>query len=180
MPPESTELRADGWLLRRPDADTEAAAALALLHDPDVARWNPAPLVVDVASAADWCRRGADWSSGGHATFSILDAATGAFAGNVSVHNIDVEQGTADVGYRIAPGHRNRGAATAGVRAATAFALDDLGLFRVQLLHAVPNTASCRVADKAGFTLEGTMRLGGAYGDQRFDEHLHARLRSDD
>ncbi len=180
MPPASTELRVDGWLLRPPDAETEAGAALALLHDPDVAQWNPAPLVVDLASAAEWCRRGADWSSGSHATFSILDAATGAFVGNVSIHNIDVEQGTADVGYRIAAGYRNRGVASAGVRAATAFALDDLGLFRVQLLHAVPNVASCRVAEKAGFTLEGTMRLGGAYGDQRHDEHLHARLRGDD
>lgn len=112
----------------------------------------------------------------------MVVAATGAFAGNVSVHNIDPEHRTADLGYRIAAAHRGRGVATAAVDAATSWALDADGgpdLFRIQLLHAVPNEASCRVAAKAGFTLEGTLRSAGVYAGTRLDEHLHARLRTD-
>jgi RimJ/RimL family protein N-acetyltransferase len=149
-----------------------------LLTDPEVDRWNPAPAVVDLATAADWCRRGADWSAGGHATFSVV-ADGGAFAGNVSLHNIDHDHGTADVGYRVMAAWRGRGVATFAVREATAFAFEWLGLFRVQLFHAVPNLASCRVAEKAGFTLEVTLRSAGVYDGVRMDEHLHARLRTD-
>jgi RimJ/RimL family protein N-acetyltransferase len=154
---------------------------LELLTEPEVDLWNPAPAVHDLQSAADWCRRGADGSSGDHATFSIVVEATGALAGNVSVHNIDPEHRTADIGYRVAAAWRGRGVATAAVRAATAYALaeDGLFLFRVQLLHAVPNEASCRVAAKAGFTLEGTLRSAGVYAGERLDEHLHARLATD-
>jgi RimJ/RimL family protein N-acetyltransferase len=44
----------------------------------------------------------------------------------------------------------------------------------------VANPASCRVAEKAGFRLEGTMRASFRAEDgQRYDEHLHARLATD-
>jgi RimJ/RimL family protein N-acetyltransferase len=52
----------------------------------------------------------------------------------------------------------------------------DLGLARIQLEHAVANTGSCRVATKAGFGLEGTLR--SAYLDSlgvRHDEQVHGR-----
>jgi RimJ/RimL family protein N-acetyltransferase len=44
----------------------------------------------------------------------------------------------------------------------------------------VENAASCGVARKAGFLLEGTLRESYRYADGRFhDEHLHARLATD-
>jgi RimJ/RimL family protein N-acetyltransferase len=168
----------DGLVLRPPGPE-EAADALALLRDPEVDRWNPAPAVVDLASAADWCARGADWSSGAHATFSIIDEATDDFVGNISLHNIDPELHNADVGYRIAAHHRGRGAATAALRAVTTWAFDDLRLFRIQLFHAVANAASCRTAEKAGYVLEGTLRGSGLVDGVRHDEHVHGRLRTD-
>ena len=173
-----TELRGPGIVLR-PPRPSEAADALALLTEPEVDRWNPAPAVTDLATAEDWCRRGADWTVGNHATFSILTDPGGAFAGNISLHNIDTEHLSADVGYRIASAHRDRGVATEALRLVAAYAFHDRGLFRVQLLHAVANPASCRVAEKAGFTLEGTLRLAAIYAGRREDEHVHARLRTD-
>jgi RimJ/RimL family protein N-acetyltransferase len=180
---EPVELRSDdGRLLLRPPRRSEAVAALALLTDPDTRQWNPAPLVVDVVSARDWCDRGADWAAGGHATFSIVDATDpdGAFLGNVSVYELDLEAAAASVGYRFAPAHRGRGVATTALRTVTAWAFRDVRLFRMQLFHAVDNPASCAVACKAGYLLEGTLRSGSSYGDGlRHDEHLHARLASD-
>ena len=45
--------------------------------------------------------------------------------------------------------------------------------------HAVANPASCKVALRAGFPLEGLLRQSFVYGDgQRYDEHLHARRHS--
>ena len=173
------ELESDGVRLRRPSADTDAGAALELFTDPDVVLWNPAPSVVDLDSAAAWCRRNADWSSGDHATFSVVSADTGALTGTVSIHRIDTEHGTAEIGYRIHPSARGRGVGTAAVRGATTYAFETLGLHRVTLVHSVENVASCRVAAKAGYLLEATLRSAGVYAGARHDEHLHSRLRSD-
>jgi RimJ/RimL family protein N-acetyltransferase len=170
------ELVAPGGLRLRPPNPSEAADALAMLRDPDVMLWNGAPLVVDEESAAAWCERGGDWSDGGHATFTVLDPA-GRLAGNVSLHRIDWDHLNAEIGYRVAPWARGRGVATASLAAATDWALGELGLVRVQLLHAVENPASCRVAEKAGYEVEGTLRLAMRYGDGRlYDDHLHAKL----
>lgn len=166
-----------GGLVLRPPAASDAAEALALVLDPDVRHWNPCPAVVDLASARAWCQRGGDWTTGDHATFTIEAGA--AYAGNVSLHSIDSEQSSGSIGYRIAPAHRGRGIATAAVDAVTSFAFAELGLVRVQLLHAVPNEASCRVAVKAGFAHEGTLRSSGDYDGVRHDEHVHGRLCTD-
>ncbi|MFC7614839.1 GNAT family N-acetyltransferase [Actinokineospora soli] len=56
---------------------------------------------------------------------------------------------------------------------------DDLKLHRLYLDHSTANTASCRVATKAGFTPEGTLRGAGLHADGWHDMHLHSRLRTD-
>jgi RimJ/RimL family protein N-acetyltransferase len=177
---EQVEIAAGRFHLRPPSA-ADAADALAMLRDPDTVRWNPVPRVVDVDTARDWCERAADWSDGSHATFAVLDAVTGRFVGNVSLWRIDLaDQRTAAVGYRSAPWARGLGVATAAVRAVTGWAFGALGVERVELPHAVANQASCRVAEKAGFRLEGTLRASFRAEDgQRYDEHLHARLATD-
>ena len=181
---EPVELTSDdGRLLLRPPRRSEAAAALAMLTDPDVQQWNPAPAVVDVATARDWCDRGADWTNGGHATFSILDASDpSTYLGNISLFELALDPAHAQgsIGYRIAPPHRRRGVATIALRTVTAWAFRDVRLFRIQLFHAVANEPSCGVAERAGYRLEGVLRSGSTYGDGlRYDEHLHARLAND-
>lgn len=177
---EHVEIAAGAWQLRPPSPD-EAADALAMLQDPLTVLWNPAPKVVDLASARDWCERGADWSDGTHATFSVLDATSGRLLGNVSLWQVDLaEDRDASIGYRTAPWARGRGVATASVGAVTRWAFGALGVERIALPHAVDNLASCRVAEKCGYPAEGVLR--GAYradDGSRHDEHLHARLATD-
>jgi RimJ/RimL family protein N-acetyltransferase len=180
-PIEHVEIAA-GRLQLRPPSENEASDALAMLLDPDVARWNPGPDAkdLDLEQARAWCRRGADWSDGGHATFAVLDATTGRLLGNVSLHKIDREQQDAEVGYRVAPWARGQGVATAGLAAVSRWAFGALDLVRIEAFHSVVNVASCRVAEKAGYLFEGTLRQSFIYGDGvRHDEHLHARLASD-
>jgi RimJ/RimL family protein N-acetyltransferase len=151
-----------------------------MLIDPEVALWNPAPGVTDHDAAAAWCRRGADWTSGTHATFSMVDPADDSLLGNISLFAIDREQATAQVGYRIAAHARGHGLATTALSAICDWAFAEHQLFRIEIRHAVENVRSCRVATKAGFAQEGTLRLAAVYGDgRRHDEHLHARLASD-
>ncbi len=167
-------------LLIRPPAPEEARRAYELMNDPDVRRWNPTRECPDLATAEAWLRDGADWSAGTHATWSALDPTTGLLVGNVSLFAIDTDDLVAKIGYRVHPDARGRGVARQMVDAVTRWAFESRGLMRVQLEHAVPNLASCRVAVAVGFLLEGTTRSAYAVPDDgREDCHIHGRLATD-
>jgi RimJ/RimL family protein N-acetyltransferase len=173
------ELMTGRLLLRRP-LDDDAVDALAMLQDPDVVRWNPAPAVVDVETARAWCARGSEWSDGTHATWHAVDRLTGRLVANCSVFAIDRDQLTAKVGYRVAPWQRRCGIASEVVGIVTPWAFAEFGLARIQLEHAVANVGSCRVASNSGFTLEGTLRSASRDGlGRRHDDHVHGRLATD-
>lgn len=52
----------------------------------------------------------------------------------------------------------------------------DIGLHRVELQHSTRNVPSCRVAGKAGFSVEGTKRAAVLHSDGWHDMHLHGRV----
>ncbi len=166
-------------LLIRPPEPTEALRAFEMMNDPDVRRWNPTRDCPDLETAEAWLRDGADWSAGTHATWSALDRETGLFVGNVSVFAFDTDDLVAKIGYRVHPDARGRGVARQMVDAVTRWAFTERGLMRVQLEHAVPNAASCRVAMAAGFVVEGTTRSAYAAPHGREDCHIHGRLATD-
>ena len=177
IPIEPTILRTGRWTLRAPSR-LDGQYLLETMQDNATRQWNPAGSVVDLDSAATWCESSADWSGGDHATFSILLDQD--WVGTVAVHAVDRNDRVAEVGYRVHPAHRGRGGATAAVILATNWALTDLGLSRVSIRHAIANPASCGVAERAGYLLEGLLRQAQLGPDGvRYDEHLHARLTSD-
>jgi RimJ/RimL family protein N-acetyltransferase len=53
------------------------------------------------------------------------------------------------------------------------------GLHRIEVHHSTRNPASCRVAERAGYPLEGTKRSQALHTDGWHDMHLHARLATD-
>jgi RimJ/RimL family protein N-acetyltransferase len=69
--------------------------------------------------------------------------------------------------------------ATGATAAVARWALHDLGLHRLELQHSTANQASCRVAAKAGFAVEGTLRSAMQHPDGWHDMHLHARVLGD-
>jgi RimJ/RimL family protein N-acetyltransferase len=163
----------------RRTTERDAAAVLALANDAEVRRRNPVRGVVDLDSAAAWCRESADWSVGAHATWAIVDGAD-RLIGTCALFDIDAGQATAGLGYRVSPHARRAGVARRATDTAARYGFEDLALVRIQLAHSVGNEASCRVATAAGFAPEGTLR--SAYLDftgVRHDEHLHGRLATD-
>jgi len=168
-------------LILRPPAVEDGPQAFELLNDPDVRRWNPGRDCPDLSTAEAWCRAGADWSDGTHATWHAIDRRTLTMVGNVSLFAIETDDRVAKIGYRVRPSARGRGVARQMVDAVTRWAFDARGLMRVQLEHAVGNEASCRVAEAAGFGYEGTARSAYAVpgGSEREDSHIHGRLPSD-
>lgn len=169
----------DAGLVRlRPWRDSDADAVWAALQDPEIRLWNGSG-VGSREDAAELVRGRADWNSGEHASWAVVDG-TDAVVGSVSVHSIDRAQADAEIGYWTAPAARGRGVAAAAVDAACRWAFETLDVDRVELCHAVENPASGRVAEKAGFTYEGHLRRSYRYGDGvKRDELLWSRLSDD-
>ncbi len=97
----------------------------------------------------------------------------------MALRGLDFDDGVANVAYWVLPAARGAGVASRALAAVSAWALDDIGFHRLELDHSTRNHASCRVATKAGYRLEGTKRNAAVHDDGRHDMHLHARVRGD-
>jgi RimJ/RimL family protein N-acetyltransferase len=93
----------------------------------------------------------------GESAFAITDAATGRVLGSIGVRfNEDGDVG--EVGYWMRADARGKGFTTRAVVLASRWAFARGGVARVQLRADTENFGSRRVAEKAGFTLEGVLR----------------------
>ncbi|MFK3984114.1 GNAT family N-acetyltransferase [Micromonospora sp. NPDC050397] len=175
---EPVEISVPGLLLRSWEL-ADAPEVLNAMREPAIFRWNSAPsAAAGLEGAREWVRRRADWSGGDHASFALAEPATRALLGSVSLHRI--YDGDAAIGYWTVAPARGRGLAALAVATVTGWAFQRLNLHRIELCHAVANPASCRVAEKTGYALEGTLRESHRYGDgRRYDEHIHGRLATD-
>lgn len=124
-------------------------------------------------ATADYDERAArDWINGEFDPemhrFVIVDG-DGAIAGTCGLNEIDVRNHRANLGYWRSSDHRGRGFATAAARLLVHHGLRALGLHRIEIIMAVDNIASRRVAERVGATFEGTLRdrllLHGRYHD---------------
>ncbi|TDD45530.1 N-acetyltransferase [Nonomuraea terrae] len=86
------------------------------------------------------------------------ELASGRFAANVDLRDLDWNNRTAEVGYMTAPWARGRGYAGEAVLAIARWLFHRHAFRRLQLRASVANTASQRVAEKAGFVREGVAR----------------------
>jgi RimJ/RimL family protein N-acetyltransferase len=177
-----------GDLHLRPLDEADEAAVARAMEDPGIMRWAAGRAVNDAEPAARarvWLLpRLTGWSSG-TAAFAITDWADGAFLGYVGLRDIHRVPDQAVASYWVTPAARGRNVAARALDTAARWAFspaDEAGLavHRISLDHALANPGSCRVAERAGFPTEGTMR--GSFVDPsglRHDSHLHARLATD-
>jgi RimJ/RimL family protein N-acetyltransferase len=147
--------------------------------DPAIQHWHFQTLT-SMEEAAAWI---AQWEQGWQAEtaacWAVADGDTDEVLGRVALRDISLRGARAQCSYWVLPAARGRGVATRATAELARWALDDLGLHRLELMHSVANPASCRVAVKAGFALEGTLRSALLHPDGWHDVHLHARVRGD-
>ncbi|MDG4825775.1 GNAT family N-acetyltransferase [Asanoa sp. WMMD1127] len=157
----------------RPDDHEVVRAAYA---DPAVQRWHVRSMDALEAQAwvAAWSGR---WKGESGAGWAV--ERDGAVAGQISLRRIDLHDGLAEVSYWVLPAARGAGLAGRALTALTAWSFGTLGLHRIEVAHSTANPASCAVAARAGFALEGTKRSEARHADGWHDMHLHARLATD-
>ncbi|MFD9905346.1 GNAT family N-acetyltransferase [Streptomyces sp. NPDC059063] len=176
---DQPRLPASGGLILRPWAPADAPVVYESFQDPLLQRWH-ARVAESVAEARGWIETWrAEWYEENSAQWAVADAESDEALGRVALRMIALGDGQAEMAYWTAPRARGRGVAFRGVTALTSWALDEIGLHRLELTHSTANEASCRVALKAGYTPEGTKRSAVLHEDGWHDMHLHARVRGD-
>jgi len=153
----------DGVVLLREPGPGDAAAIIAGATTPDVVRYTrvPSPYgAEDLEAILRISREG--WTASTDAVFAVCDAAEpGELLGLVGLHGADLTGepgGTAEVGYWLRTEGRGRGLMTRAVRLVSGWAFDDLGLAVITWYAVAGNDASRRVAEAAGYQVEGTLR----------------------
>ncbi|CAM5232745.1 GNAT family N-acetyltransferase [Streptomyces aurantiogriseus] len=172
-------LPAGDGLVLRPWRTEDAPAVHAAFQDPLMHRWHirAADSEEEVAGWIEEWR--AAWGEERNAQWAVADAESDVVLGRVALREIALGDGVAEVAYWTTAAARGRGVAARATTALAHWALDEIGFHRLELLHAVANDASCRVATKTGFALEGTKRSALLHPDGWHDMHLHARVRGD-
>jgi len=78
--------------------------------------------------------------------------------GMIDLHNIDLENKHAEVGYWLGGEFQGNGVMTDCLKKLLEIGFDELGLHKIKLMAEEVNLASNEVAKKVGFQLEGTLK----------------------
>jgi ribosomal-protein-alanine N-acetyltransferase len=169
----------DGEVLLRWLRDGDARAVAAASRDPDIPRWTFMEEGLTPAGAAAWIERSHRLrNSGALARFAIVDAAGGRFLGQVGV-SVNRPRVSGETFYWVAAPARRRGVATAALRLVSRWALESLGLQRLELFTDPRNRASQGVAGRAGYVREGTLRSYQPFKGRRMDVVVFSLLPAD-
>jgi ribosomal-protein-alanine N-acetyltransferase len=181
VPPE---LRGERVVLR-PYLDADLPRVVEACSDPKTRHWLASiPLPTTDAAAREWLLWQVEGQSlGERIAWCVADPASDSMLAHVGVHGLgEDDPSDVELTYWAHSDARGRGAVTEAVRLAAAHAFaattdGGLGVRRLQLMTAVDNVASRRVATAAGFTEVGRHRnadrLGdGSYTDVLWYDHL--------
>ena len=114
-------------------------------------------------------------ASGRLAPLVVADVESGVILGGGTLHHLDPERGSIEIGYWLLPRARGRGIATKVARVLAAHAFT-LGVQRVAAYVTLDNLESERVLERAGFTREGVIRSLPTSGGRRVDKTIFSLL----
>lgn len=118
------------------------------------------------------------WAEGVSAPFAI-DSTEGEPLGAIEVSPSSHDPVLAGVGYWLRPEARGRGAATEALRLDSRWAFEAVKVERLSLITDPQNTASQRVAERAGFLREGVLRAWHPTREGRRDAVMFSLLPRD-
>jgi RimJ/RimL family protein N-acetyltransferase len=157
-----------GTTALRPWRDSDVPALVRACRDPQIVRWTRVPDNYGESDARAFLLYRYDaLLAGSTAPFAIVSPED-RLLGSVALLRLDWRHRRGEVGYWLAGAARGQGHATRAVEMICQWGIQSLGLERFDLYAAVENHASQRVAERAGFTREATLRsfLRGKDGQQ--------------
>lgn len=116
--------------------------------------------------------------SAGDGMYSFAVTENDVCIGSVSVtRGENIHRLTGELGYYIARERWGRGYATRAVREICRYVFENTDIVRICAEPFADNAASCRVLEKAGFTLEGTLRSNAIKSGRIRDTRIYSLLR---
>lgn len=116
--------------------------------------------------------------SAGDGMYSFAVTENDVCIGSVSVtRGENIHRLTGELGYYIARERWGRGYATRAVREICRYVFENTDIVRIYAEPFADNAASCRVLEKAGFTLEGTLRSNAIKSGRIRDTRIYSLLR---
>jgi ribosomal-protein-serine acetyltransferase len=126
----------------------------------ELKQWMPwATDDYDERGAEEWCRKAAaDFLARKQLQFLIFSKAAGGHLGNVGAFDFKWEIPSCEIGYWLRTSHTGSGFMTEAVGTLANMLMQTLKFRRVQIRTDERNQKSRRVAELAGFQLEGILR----------------------
>ncbi len=121
----------------------------------------------------------AHWSNGSMYSFAIVDAKTNEFLGGCGLSHIHPVYHFCNLGYWVRTSHHGKGIAGRAAKLIAKFAFEKANLIRAEIVIAVGNEASKRVAQKVDAHFEGILLNRMTVGTAIYDAHMFSLLPSD-
>lgn len=118
--------------------------------------WTPHLNIHETKGYIEYLQR--EYRKGNYADWGITYKEDSVFVGTIGFANIDTENNNGEIGYVLNPEYHHRGIMTEALTRVLEFAFGTLSLHRVQLRIMEGNESSVRLAERMGFTYEGTLR----------------------
>ena len=181
-PDHDVQLSNDALLLRpfRRD-DAEIICEAVCESKAELGRWlswcHPNYSIKDTIEFLD--KREEAFRLDGEYAFAIIERATGRFVGATGINQIEKAALRANLGYWMRTSATRRGYAGQATLLVARWAFDSLGLERIEIVAAVGNEYSQRVAAKVGARREGIARRRLRVQDVQHDAVVFSLVRCD-
>lgn len=178
--PAPTELEGESIRLRRlsvDDAtDMQAAATESAAELETTMPWFSRGMTLEAFGAwAEWARDA--WDRGEHYELSIF-AGDGTYLGSAGL-GVDATTMSANLQYWVRTSGTRRGVASEAARLVSRWAIETLGLQRVEIFISEHNVASQMAARKSGAHFEGVLRNKIRWQERAYDAHVFSFVPSD-
>lgn len=111
-------------------------------------------------------------------TFAFAITVDGKAVGSIGVfRQSNIHRQTAEMGYYVGEEYWGRGIATDAVRQVCDHVFENSDIIRIFAEPFAYNAASCRVLEKAGFELEGTLRRNAVKNGRVLDMRMYSRIK---
>jgi RimJ/RimL family protein N-acetyltransferase len=159
----------------------DAADVTELLRDKQIRRWLQVPADSEPIDGLAWCtelaRERRDSGAGDH--YAVVRREDERIVGLMWTRRTDWSAMSTEIAFAVSPDVRGFGVAAEAVDALTIALILEHGFQRVELRVVPGNTASRRVAEKAGFVYEGLLRNAGHVHSGRVDLEMWSLVAGD-
>jgi RimJ/RimL family protein N-acetyltransferase len=165
----------------RPLTAADAPAVVEIFADKQTQRWLPLPPGLDRIEALPWCTEMAEErrGSGNGDHYGVIRREDEQLVGCLWTKRTDWCNRVTEISYAMAPDARGFGMAAEAVDALAIALILEHGFARIEVRVVPGNTASRRVAEKAGFTYEGLLRNAGQLPSGRVDLEVWSLVAAD-